>query len=126
MHGRDRHPEGRLRETCRYDRGSHQEAYANWVFAGKALRIAHMGHVNAPVIVGTLSVIEMRLAPLHIPHDQAVELSGHQPPVRQPGNQRRQRGVAGVPLVRMQHDRRGGRADGAIRQWRPKVTQFRS
>ena len=27
--------------------------------AGQAFRIAHMGHVNAPMILGTLSVIEM-------------------------------------------------------------------
>ena len=36
--------------------------------SGKAIRIAHMGHVNAPMILGTLSVIEMALAALNIPH----------------------------------------------------------
>ena len=36
--------------------------------SGKAFRIAHMGHVNAPMILGTLSVVEMALAALHIPH----------------------------------------------------------
>jgi alanine-glyoxylate transaminase/serine-glyoxylate transaminase/serine-pyruvate transaminase len=36
--------------------------------SGKAFRIAHMGHVNAPMILGTLSVIEMALAALNIPH----------------------------------------------------------
>jgi alanine-glyoxylate transaminase/serine-glyoxylate transaminase/serine-pyruvate transaminase len=35
---------------------------------GKAFRIAHMGHVNAPMILGTLSVIEMGLQALGIPH----------------------------------------------------------
>ena len=35
---------------------------------GKAFRIAHMGHVNAPMILGTLGVIEMALAALRIPH----------------------------------------------------------
>src|SRR5215470_3865722 len=35
---------------------------------GKAFRIAHMGHVNAPMILGTLSVVEMALAALDIPH----------------------------------------------------------
>jgi len=35
---------------------------------GKAFRIAHMGHVNAPMILGTLSVVEMALAALGIPH----------------------------------------------------------
>ena len=36
--------------------------------SGKAFRIAHMGHVNAPMVLGTLSVIEMALAALGIPH----------------------------------------------------------
>jgi alanine-glyoxylate transaminase/serine-glyoxylate transaminase/serine-pyruvate transaminase len=35
---------------------------------GKAFRIAHMGHVNAPMLLGTLSVIEMALTALGIPH----------------------------------------------------------
>ena len=35
---------------------------------GKAFRIAHMGHVNAPTIFGTLSVVEMALAALNVPH----------------------------------------------------------
>ena len=35
---------------------------------GKAFRIAHMGHVNAPMILGTLSVVEMALGALGIPH----------------------------------------------------------
>jgi alanine-glyoxylate transaminase/serine-glyoxylate transaminase/serine-pyruvate transaminase len=29
--------------------------------SGKAFRIAHMGHVNAPMVLGTLSVIGMAL-----------------------------------------------------------------
>src|SRR5262249_12255993 len=36
--------------------------------SGKAFRVAHMGHVNAPMILGTLSVIEMALNALDIPH----------------------------------------------------------
>ena len=36
--------------------------------SGKAIRIAHMGHVNAPMILGTLGVVEMGLAALGIPH----------------------------------------------------------
>ena len=36
--------------------------------AGKAIRIAHMGHVNAPMILGTLTVIEVGLIALGIPH----------------------------------------------------------
>lgn len=35
---------------------------------GQAFRIAHMGHVNAPMILGTLGVIEMALIALNIPH----------------------------------------------------------
>ena len=35
---------------------------------GQAFRIAHMGHVNAPMILGTLGVIEMGLQALGIPH----------------------------------------------------------
>jgi alanine-glyoxylate transaminase/serine-glyoxylate transaminase/serine-pyruvate transaminase len=36
--------------------------------SGKAFRIAHMGHVNAPMVLGTLSVIEVGLGALGIPH----------------------------------------------------------
>jgi alanine-glyoxylate transaminase/serine-glyoxylate transaminase/serine-pyruvate transaminase len=36
--------------------------------AGKAFRIAHMGHVNAPMVIGTLGAVEMGLAALGIPH----------------------------------------------------------
>ncbi len=48
---------------------------------GKAFRIAHMGHVNAPMILGTLGVIEVALAALKIPHgrggvDAAVQWLG--------------------------------------------------
>ncbi|HEY2875954.1 MAG TPA: aminotransferase class V-fold PLP-dependent enzyme [Reyranella sp.] len=35
---------------------------------GKAFRVAHMGHVNAPMILGTLGVIETALGALEIPH----------------------------------------------------------
>jgi len=34
----------------------------------KAFRIAHMGHVNAPMVLGTLGVIECALGALDIPH----------------------------------------------------------
>ncbi|ABD09312.1 Serine--glyoxylate transaminase [Rhodopseudomonas palustris HaA2] len=34
----------------------------------RAFRIAHMGHVNAPMLLGTLGVVEMALAALDIPH----------------------------------------------------------
>lgn len=35
---------------------------------GRAFRIAHMGHVNAPMILGTLGVVEAGLKSLQIPH----------------------------------------------------------
>jgi alanine-glyoxylate transaminase/serine-glyoxylate transaminase/serine-pyruvate transaminase len=40
---------------------------------GKAFRIAHMGHVNAPMMLGTLGVVEMGLTALDIPHGSGVE-----------------------------------------------------
>ncbi len=36
--------------------------------SGQAFRIAHMGHVNAPMILGTLGVVEVGLNALEIPH----------------------------------------------------------
>jgi alanine-glyoxylate transaminase/serine-glyoxylate transaminase/serine-pyruvate transaminase len=36
--------------------------------SGQAFRIAHMGHVNAPMMLGTLGVIEVALNALDIPH----------------------------------------------------------
>ena len=35
---------------------------------GQAFRIAHMGHINAPMILGTLGVVEVALNALQIPH----------------------------------------------------------
>ena len=35
---------------------------------GKAIRIAHMGHINAPMTLGTLGVVETALGALRIPH----------------------------------------------------------
>ena len=48
---------------------------------GQAFRIAHMGHVNAPMILGTLGVIEVALNALDIPHgkggtEAAIEYLG--------------------------------------------------
>ncbi len=36
--------------------------------SGKAFRIAHMGYLNAPMILGTLGVVEVALLALQIPH----------------------------------------------------------
>ena len=38
--------------------------------SGRAFRIAHMGHVNAPMVLGSLSAIEMALKALGIPHGE--------------------------------------------------------
>jgi alanine-glyoxylate transaminase/serine-glyoxylate transaminase/serine-pyruvate transaminase len=35
---------------------------------GRGFRIAHMGHVNAPMLLGTLSVVEMAFEALRLPH----------------------------------------------------------
>jgi alanine-glyoxylate transaminase/serine-glyoxylate transaminase/serine-pyruvate transaminase len=35
---------------------------------GKAIRIAHMGHCNAPMLLGALGAVEMALQALKIPH----------------------------------------------------------
>jgi alanine-glyoxylate transaminase/serine-glyoxylate transaminase/serine-pyruvate transaminase len=50
---------------------------------GKAFRIAHMGHVNAPMVLGVLGAIEMALGALGIPHGRggvqaAVEYLGRE------------------------------------------------
>lgn len=39
--------------------------------AGRAVRIAHMGHVNAPMILGVLGVVETGLTALGIPHGKS-------------------------------------------------------
>jgi alanine-glyoxylate transaminase/serine-glyoxylate transaminase/serine-pyruvate transaminase len=36
--------------------------------SGKAFRIAHMGHVNAPMVIGTLGAVEVGLRALGLPH----------------------------------------------------------
>jgi len=36
--------------------------------SGKGIRIAHMGHTNAPMVLGTLAVIETALKALGLPH----------------------------------------------------------
>jgi alanine-glyoxylate transaminase/serine-glyoxylate transaminase/serine-pyruvate transaminase len=51
--------------------------------SGQAFRIAHMGHVNAPMVIGTLGAIEMGLEALGIPHGRggvqaAVEYLGRE------------------------------------------------
>jgi len=50
---------------------------------GRAFRIAHMGHVNAPMVFGVLGAVEMALGALGIPHGRgglqaAVEYLGRE------------------------------------------------
>ena len=50
---------------------------------GRAFRIAHMGHVNAPIVFDVLGAIEMALGALSIPHGRgglqaAVEYLGRE------------------------------------------------
>ena len=52
---------------------------------GKAFRIAHMGHANAPMLFGTLGAVEMGLKALGIPHGEggvagAVDYLAHAVP----------------------------------------------
>jgi len=52
-------------------------------FSGRAFRIAHMGHVNAPMVIGALGSVEMGLVALGIPHgaggvQRAVEYLGRE------------------------------------------------
>src|SRR5579872_4701193 len=48
---------------------------------GKAFRIAHMGHVNAPMMLGTLGAVDIAMTALNIPHggcgtEAAIKLLG--------------------------------------------------
>jgi alanine-glyoxylate transaminase / serine-glyoxylate transaminase / serine-pyruvate transaminase len=52
---------------------------------GRAFRIAHMGHVNAPMILGTLGAVEVALIALGLPHGRggvqaAIETLGRAVP----------------------------------------------
>jgi alanine-glyoxylate transaminase/serine-glyoxylate transaminase/serine-pyruvate transaminase len=52
-------------------------------FNGRAFRIAHMGHINAPMLFGTLGAVEMGLGALGVPHgaggvQRAVEYLGRE------------------------------------------------
>jgi alanine-glyoxylate transaminase/serine-glyoxylate transaminase/serine-pyruvate transaminase len=64
--GRDPKP---LLEYCRHHCGV-VVGVGIGELSGKAFRIAHMGHVNAPMLFGVLGALEMGLAALAIPHGQ--------------------------------------------------------
>jgi alanine-glyoxylate transaminase/serine-glyoxylate transaminase/serine-pyruvate transaminase len=62
--GQDSHP---LRDYCNKRCGVVLGTGLG-ALSGTAFRIAHMGHVNAPMVLGTLGVIEVGLGALGIPH----------------------------------------------------------
>ena len=79
MQGRDPKP---LLDYCR-DKCGVVLGVGLGELAGKAFRIAHMGHVNAPMVLGTLGAVEMGLKALGIPHgaggvQAAVEYLGRE------------------------------------------------
>ena len=72
----------RLRDYCR-DKCGVVLGIGLGALDGKAFRIAHMGHVNAPMVLGTLGAVEMGLIALGIPHGSggvqaAVEYLGRE------------------------------------------------
>ena len=79
MQGRDPRP---LLDYCRWRCGV-IPGLGIGDLSGRAFRIAHMGHVNAPMIFGALGAIEMGLNALGIPHGRggvqaAVEYLGRE------------------------------------------------
>jgi len=64
----DGFPVERLLDWCRDEAGVVLGIGIGPELSGKAMRIAHMGHVNAPMMLGTLGVIEAGLVALGVPH----------------------------------------------------------
>jgi alanine-glyoxylate transaminase/serine-glyoxylate transaminase/serine-pyruvate transaminase len=76
------HDPERLRDYCR-DKCGVVLGVGLGALDGKAFRIAHMGYVNAPMVLGVLGAIEMGLMALGIPHgpggvQAAVEYLGRE------------------------------------------------
>lgn len=69
MQGRDPRP---LADYCR-DKCGVVLGVGLGALEGKAFRIAHMGHTNAPMVLGTLGAVEMGLKALGIPHGAGVQ-----------------------------------------------------
>ena len=82
--------------------------------SGKAFRIAHMGHVNAPMILGTLSVIEMALAALRHPARQRRHTGG---------DRLARRTGAGVRPIRKPAPRPTRPVLRPVRRWRSLLRQ---
>jgi alanine-glyoxylate transaminase / serine-glyoxylate transaminase / serine-pyruvate transaminase len=79
MHGRNPQP---LLDYCRQQCGV-VLGVGIGDLSGRVFRIAHMGYVNAPMVIGTLGAIEMGLGALGIPHGRggvqaAVEYLGRE------------------------------------------------
>ena len=64
----DGHDPQRLLDFCRRECGVVLGIGIGPELSGRAIRIAHMGHVNAPMTLGVLGVVETGLAALRIPH----------------------------------------------------------
>jgi alanine-glyoxylate transaminase / serine-glyoxylate transaminase / serine-pyruvate transaminase len=78
----DGYDPSRLRDYCNRKCGV-VLGHGIGALSGNAFRIAHMGHVNAPMVLGTLGVVEVALAALRIPHGRsgvqsAIEWLGEQ------------------------------------------------
>ena len=61
---------GRLIDFCRETCGVTLGVGIGPVLSGKAFRIAHMGHINAPMLLGTLATVETALIALDIAHGE--------------------------------------------------------
>ena len=64
----DGHDPQRMIDFCRRECGVVLGIGIGPELSGRAIRIAHMGHVNAPMMLGVLGVFETGLAALGIPH----------------------------------------------------------
>ena len=58
----------RLLDFCRRECGVILGIGIGEELAGRAIRIAHMGHVNAPMMLGVLGAVETALVALGVPH----------------------------------------------------------
>ena len=65
---RDHRDPGRLLDFCRRECGVILGIGIGEELAGQAIRIAHMGHVNAPMMLGVLGTVETALVALGVPH----------------------------------------------------------
>ena len=98
--------------------------------SGRAFRIAHMGHVNAPMILGTLGVIDVALNALGIPHGSggttaAVDWLGQNVPAKRGRKLIQDAPYAGQPSRSAATPRDCGSATGLPAGAHLKVTAVR-